>query len=52
MNQGATPIVPYEHVELLAMPPALAQHALVELRPDTQRSHTVDELATRNLRPL
>ena len=52
MNQGATPIVPFEHVLLLALPLALAQHAEVELRPDTQRSHTLDELATRNLRPL
>lgn len=52
MNQGATPIVPFEHALLLALPLLLALHALVELRPDTQRSHTLDELATRNLRPL
>ena len=52
MNQGATPQPSHEQLLLLALPFALELHALVELRPDTQRSHTLDELAIRNLRPL
>lgn len=52
MNPGATPIDPFEVELLLALPFALALHALTALPAATERDQTLDEHATRNLRPL